>query len=139
MTDKEVEALIWAEIDKRDIRLCDMIGDRHVDPDPANTRQAASERVRPNRFKATDEAGRMQELLCRGEYHPLNGMPALKVSLQDLFRFWWNRCIVREYFVEDMLAEIYEYFVERMKPRRRARQMRLAVDFGKLAPDTLPN
>ena len=139
MTDKEIEALVWAEIQKRGITLHDMIGDHYIDPDPDNTKQSAGDRARPNRFVATDEASRLQELLCRGEYQPLNDLPVLKVSFQDLFRFWWNRCITREYFVEDVLGEIFQYFVEQMKPGEKTPHMRMRVNFKQLKFDEIPN
>ena len=66
MTDNEIEALVWAEIENRDICLEDMMVGDYIDPDPDNTRQSAGERARFNRFKATGEASRLQELLCRG-------------------------------------------------------------------------
>ena len=139
MKDHEIEALIWGEIRKRDICLEDMLGGRYIDPDPENTRQPESQRARFNRFKATDETSRLQELLCRGEYHPLDDLPVLKVSFQDLLRFWWNRCIVREYFVEDVMAEIFQYFVERMRPTEKTSRMRLSVNFKQLDLESLPN
>ena len=139
MTDKEIEALVWAEIEKRGVCLQDMIGDKFIDPASDNTKQPAGKRARPNRFTATDEAGRLQELLCRGEYQPLEDLPVLKVSFQDLFRFWWNRCIVREYFVEDVLAEIFQYFTEQMRPSERHPRMCLKINFKQLKFDELPN
>ena len=139
MTDKEIEALVWAEIEKRGITLHDMIGDHYIDPDPDNTKQSAGDRARFNRFKAIGEASRLQELLCRGRYHPLDDLPPLKVSFQDLVRFWWNRCIVREYFVEEVLGEVFQYFTEQMKPADKTPQMRLAVNFKQINFDDIPN
>ena len=60
MTDNEIEALVWAEIEKRDICLEDMIGGNYIDPDPENTRQSAGDRARFNRFKAIGEASRLR-------------------------------------------------------------------------------
>ena len=139
MTDNEIEALVWAEIEKRDICLEDMIGGDYIDPDPDNTRQASGERARFNRFKAIGEASRLQELLCRGRYRPLDDFPPLKVSFQDLVRFWWNRCIVREYFVEEVLGEVFQYFTEQMKPVAKTPQMSLAVNFKQINIDDIPN
>jgi len=140
MTDKEIEALILAEIEKRGITLHDMIGDHYIDPEPENTEQPAGDRARPNRFTATDEAGRLQELLCCGEYRPLDDLPVLKVPFQDLSRFWWNRCIVREYFVADVMAEIFHHFTEQMRPSlSKPARMSLKVNFKQLKFDELPN
>jgi hypothetical protein len=39
---------------------------------------------------------RMKELLCVGKYSEWDAYPPLKITLQDLFRFWWNRCVEQE-------------------------------------------
>ena len=133
MTDEKIEQLIWDELRKRKITLYDMIGADYIDPDPEGKTKSRSQRYRRNRFMETFSEHRMKELLCAEEYNPYNDSPALKVSLQDLFRFWWNNCIVKEYVVENILQDIFEYFADQMKPGPDASdQMDLTLDFAKL-------
>ena len=58
----------------------------------------------------------MQELLCVEKYCPYSYLPPLKVSLQELFRFWWNRCVEQDMVVEEILDDIFSYFTELMRP-----------------------
>ena len=134
MTDEQIEQLIWDELRKRKITLYDMIGGDYIDPDPDDKAKSNNQRFRRNRFKETLSEHRMKELLCAKEYNPYNDAPALKISLQDLFRFWWNNCIVKEYVVEEILQDIFEYFADQMKPAPPASdQMDLTLDFEHLS------
>ena len=49
----------------------------------------------------------MKELLCVGKYSEWDDYSALKITFQDLFRFWWNRC-VQEYLLDEILEEMFE-------------------------------
>ena len=129
MTDKQIEQLIWNELRKKKVTLNDMLGGDYIDPDPDDKSKLSNQRYRRNRFKETFNEHRMKELICVGEYSPYNDMPPLKVSLQDLFRFWWNNCIVKELFVEEILGDIFEYFADQMKPIKESDQMDLRLDF----------
>ncbi len=83
--------------------------------------------------QAVSGSGRMKELLCVGKYNEWDDYPPLKIPLQDLFRFWWNRCVVQEYVVDDVLEEIFDYFTEKMRPtQKEEEQMGLALDLDKL-------
>jgi len=93
MTDDKIEKLIWDEFQKRDVIYQDMIGlpNCGVDSNPEDKASPKNQRVRSNRFKEFLGGQRMKELLCVGEYNPYENYPPLKLSFQDLFRFWWNR------------------------------------------------
>ena len=109
MTDDQVEKLIWKEIKKRQITIHDMIGlpNHGVDPNPEDKTTPRSEKIRSNRFQSFLGCERMKELLCVGKYDEWNSYPPLKIPVQDLFRFWWNRCVVQEYVVGEVLEDIF--------------------------------
>ena len=133
MTDKQIEQLIWNELRKKKVTLYDMTGMDYIDPDPEDKTKLSNQRFRRNRFMETFGEHRMKELLCVGEYNPYNDMPLLKVSLQDLFRFWWNNCITKELVVEEILGDIFEYFADQMKPMRESDEMDLTLDFEQVS------
>ena len=115
MTDDQVEKLIWGELRKRDVTFYDMIGlpNYGVAPNPEDKTNPSSVRSRKNRFKEPFGSGRMKELLCVGKYNPYDDSTPLKITLQDLFRFWWNHCVEKELVVEEILEDIY--FSEKMR------------------------
>ncbi len=133
MTDDEVEAVIWKEIRKRRIAFQDMIGlpDHGVDPNPEDrVTPRCAKGIRSNRFHAFMGSGRMKELLCVGKYNEWDDYPPLKISLQDLFRFWWNRCVEKALVADEILEDIFEYFTEKMRPPQEERkEMKLTLDF----------
>jgi len=129
MTDQQIEKLIWKEIRKRKVLLQDMIGGEFIDPDTEDKTNLSNQDYRRNRFKETFSEHRMKELLCLGEYSPYDDMPLLKICFQDLFRFWWNRCISKELFADEVLGEIFDYFADQMKPVDAPGQMDVALDF----------
>ena len=133
MTDNQIEKLIWKEIRKKKVTLYDMIGMDYIDPDPKDKTKLSNQRFRRNRFRETFSEHRMKELICVGEYNPYNDMPLLKVSLQDLFRFWWNNCITKELVVEEILGDIFEYFADQMKPVMESDEMDLTLDFDQVS------
>jgi hypothetical protein len=116
MTDKEVETLIWRTLQKNGITFNDMIGVSNYVEDTDSITLEELGNTRCNRFKEYSGAGRMKEILRRGKNNHYNDYPPLKVSLQDLFAFWWHRCIDRETFIEEVLEDIYDYFTEGMRP-----------------------
>ena len=136
MTDDQVERLIWKEIKKRDITIHDMIGlpGHGVDPNPEDHVTPRCEKgIRSNRFKRSLGADRMKELLCIGKYSEWDSYPPLKIPLQDLFRFWWNRCVQQEEVADEILEEIYDYFTEKMRPpREKEPEIDLTLDFDQL-------
>ena len=132
MTDNQIEKLILKEIRKRKVSLQDMIGGEFIDPDPDDKTNLSNQQYRRNRFKETFSELRMKELLCVGEYNLYNDMPLLKICFQDLFRFWWNRCISKELFTDEVLGEIFDYFADQMKPVDTPDQMDVALDFNQL-------
>ena len=129
MTDNQIEKFIWDEIEKKKITLYDMIGGEFIDPDTQDKTNLSNQDYRRNRFKETFSEHRMKELLCVGEYNPYDDMPLLKVDFQDLFRFWWNRCISKELFADEVLGEVFDYFADQMKPVDAPRQMELRLNF----------
>jgi hypothetical protein len=137
MTDDQVLKLIMKELKKRDITFYDMIGtpDHGVDPDPEDKATPACEKgIRNNRFEAMLGTGRMKELLCVGKFNEWDDYPPLKVPFQDLFRFWWNRCVVKEYVLDDVLGDIYDFLIELLRPPREKEEeeMDLTLDFDQI-------
>ncbi len=132
MTDDQIEKIIWDELRKKEITLHDMIGGENIDPDPDDKTTLSNQRARRNRFSELFSEDRMKELLCFSEYNQYNDMPLLKVDFQDLFRFWWNRCISKELFADEVLGEIFDYFADQMKPADASHQMDVALDFNQL-------
>jgi hypothetical protein len=137
MTDEQVERLIWKEIKKRDITIHDMIGlpGHGVDEHPEDKITPICEKgIRSNRFQSFMGCERMKELLCVGKFSEWDDHPPLKIPFQDLFRFWWNRCVDQGFLVDEILEDIFEFFTEKMRPpQKREPQMDLALDFGQLS------
>ena len=132
MTDEQIEQLIWGELKKRDITFHDMIGlvNENIDPDPQDKTMPSNKRARINRFNGDFGSERMQELLCVGKYCPYNYLPPLRVSFQDLFRFWWNRCVEQDLVIEEILDDIFSYFTELMRPaEKEEKEMDRTLDF----------
>ena len=135
MTDEQIEQLIRDEVKKRNISFYDMIGlvNENIDPDPQDKTMASNKRARINRFSGLFGSERMQELLCVGEYCPYNYLPPLKVSLQDLFRFWWNRCVEQDLVIEEILDDIFSYFTELMRPaEKKEKEKGMTLDFAQV-------
>ena len=138
MTDEKIEELIWVELKKRDVTFYDMISlpDYGVDPNPEGKDRDRNQRIRHNRFNDILGSARMKELLCEGEYNPYDYYPSLKIPLQDLFCFWWNRCVEKEAVVDEILEDIFDYFTDQMRPPEMEKEsMDLIVDFGQLQMD----
>ncbi len=136
MTDDQIEKLIWKELKKRDVCFNDMIGmpGHGVDPDPEDKITEKNQRVRQNRFTQTFGSERIKELLCKEKYNPYDTYPPLKIQFQDLFRFWWNRCIEKDLFLDEVLEDIFTYFTEQMRPPQEEKeQMDLTIDFEQLS------
>jgi len=136
MTDEQVERLIWKEIKRKAITIHDMIGmpGHGIDEHPEDKVTPPCEKgIRSNRFQSFMGSERMKELLCVGKYSEWDEYVSLKVSLQYLFRFWWNRCVQQEYVVDQVLEDIYEFFTEKMRPAPKEEpQMDLTLDFDQL-------
>ena len=136
MTDNQVERLIWDEFKKRDVIFYDMIGlpNCGVDPNPEDNTAPSTQRTRLNRFNETFGSERMKEILSVGEYDPYHDYPRLKIPLQDLFRFWWNRCIEQHLFVDEILEDIFTYFTEQMRPPEKEKEgLDLTIDFDRIS------
>jgi hypothetical protein len=133
MTDDQVEKLIWKEIKKRDITIHDMIGlpGHGVDEHPEDkTTGLCDKGIRSNRFQSFMGCDRMKELLCVGKYSEWDSYPPLKIPFQDLFRFWWNRCVQQEEVADEILENIYEFFSEKMRPPQKEEpHMDLTLNF----------
>jgi hypothetical protein len=132
MKDDQVEKTIQREIKKRGITLYDMLGlpGHGVNPNPEDKITPPADKVRSNRFQSAMGCDRMKELLCTGEYSEWDPNPPLKIPLQDLFRFWWNRCVDKELVVDEILEDIYGYFTDLMRPAQpETPQMDLKLDF----------
>jgi hypothetical protein len=136
MTDDQIERLIWKEIKKRDITIHDMISppNHGVDPNPEDKITPPCEKgIRSNRFQSFMGCERMKELLCVGNYSEWDDYPPLKIPLQDLFRFWWNRCVEQEFVVDEILEDIFGYFTEKMRPpQEEPEQIDLTMEFDQL-------
>jgi hypothetical protein len=137
MTDEQVERLIWKEIKKRGIKIHDMIGlpGHGVDEHPEDKTTGLCEKgIRSNRFQSFMGCDRIKELLCVRKYSEWDSYPPLKIPFQDLFRFWWNRCVQQEYVVDDVLEEIFEFFTALMQPPQKEEpQMDLTLDFEEIS------
>jgi len=133
MTDEQVEKLLWKEIKKRDITIHDMIGlpGHGVDEHPEDKITPISEKgIRSNRFQSFMGSGRMKELLCVGKYSEWDSYPPLKIPFQDLFRFWWDRCVQQEEVADEILEDIFTFFTALMQPPQKEEpQMDLTLDF----------
>jgi len=139
MKDEVIEKLIRNELKKRDVTFYDMIGlpNCGVDPNPEDKTGDRNQRIRHNRFKDILVSERMKDLLCVGKYNPYECYPLLKIPLQDLFRFWWNRCIEKEALIDEILEDIYGYFTDQMRsPEKEKESMDLAVDFNQMSLST---
>lgn len=130
MTDEQIEKFIHNELKKKKVTFYDLVGLRHIDPDPDDKKTVANQRLRLNRFNGLFGSQRMMELLSVREYNPYDCLPPLKISLQDLFRFWWNRCVERDQVVADILEDIFTYFTEQMRPpKKKKKVLNLRLDF----------
>jgi hypothetical protein len=116
MTQSRVEKTIWQEIRKRDITFYDMIGVSNYVDDSNDKNITGIQDTRRNRFKQTMGSERLKEILCLGEKKQFDDYPPFKVPLQDLFEFWWDKCIDRHAFVDEILEDIYDHFTEQMRP-----------------------
>ena len=135
MTDEQIQELIRDELKKRDVTFYDMISlpDYGVDPNPEDKDRDRNQRRRHNRFNDILGSARMKEVLCKGKYNPYDYDPPLKIPLQDLFSFWWNRCVEKEAVVDEILEDIFDYFTDQMRsPEKKKEEMDLVVDFGTL-------
>ena len=138
MTDDQIQKLVMKEIRKRDITYYDMVGmpGHGVDPNPEDKLTPPCEKgIRSNRFTTFFGSERMKELLCVGKYDPYESMLTLKVSFQDLFRFWWNRCVEKELVVDEVLEDIYEHLKSLMTPPDKLpkqEEMEVNIDFDQL-------
>ncbi len=135
MTDEQIEELIWDELKRRGVIFQDMIGmpGYGVDPHPDDKTTLSNRRSRSNRFTETFGSARMKELLCKGEYNPYDYHPPLKIPFQDLFRFWWSRCIEQHLFIDEVLEDIFSYFTEEMRPPEKEKeQMDMTLDLDQL-------
>jgi len=135
MTDDQIEKLVWRELRKRKVLYYDMIGMPHcgVDPNPEDKITPPCEKgIRSNRFQSYMGCDRMKELLSVGKYDEWHD-PPLKVPFQELFRFWWNRCVSQEKVADEILEDIYDYFTARMlPPQQEEPQMDLTIDFHQM-------
>lgn len=139
-TDDQIEKFIFSEIKRKGITFNDMISIMGaVDPDPDNKETDSRDRARTNRFTSLSEDARMMELLADVDCRYLDHFPPLRISLQDLFRFWWNRCVDQGLVVEMLMEDIFSYFMEKMRPvAEEPEQLDMTVDFSKL-PLSLKN
>jgi len=137
MTDEQIENLIRNELKKRNVIFYDMIGlpNHGVDPNPEDkVTPSCEKRIRSNRFQSYMGCDRMKELLCVGEYNPYNDYPRLEIPSQDLFRFWWNRCIEQHLFADEILEGIFNYFTEKMRPPEKEEEgLDLTIDFDQMS------
>ena len=136
MTDEQVEKLILKEIRKKDITYYDMKGlpNCGVDTNPEDKTTPLSDKgTRSNRFQSFFGSGRMKELLSVGQYNPYSDSIPLKISFQDLFRFWWNRCVEQELVVDEVLEDIFDYLTSLMAPpANQEEKMDMAPDFDRM-------
>lgn len=137
MTDDQVEKLILKELKKRCVTYWDMkFGPGHgIDENPDDHITPLCEKgIRSNRFETAMGCDRMKELLCKGKYSPYDETIQLKISFQDLFRFWWNRCVIQEYVIEDVLEDMFEHFTELLAPpKKKEEEPDVTIDFEQIS------
>lgn len=136
MTDDQVQRAVWREIKRRGITFNDMISPANhgVDPNPEDEYEGNMKRVRPNRFKEDLGSERIKEILCHGRYNPYDPYPPLKIPFNDLFRFWWNQCVEKELVVDEVLGDIYDFFLEEMRPKQAEDlEMDIALNFDQIS------
>ena len=134
MTDDQIEEFIYSEIKRKGITFYDMIGGvGGVEPAPNNKKTDTHKCVRANRFSSLSEDTRMLELLADMDSTYLDHFPPFRIPLQDLFRFWWNRCVEKTLAVEMILEDVFIYFREEMRPpAEEPEQLDMSVDFEQL-------
>ena len=133
MTNDQIEAFIYNEIKKKDITFKDMITTTGaVNPSPDN-KETDKRDLRANRFSSLSEFTRMLELLTGTDCTYLDYIPPLKITLQDLFRFWYSRCVDKTLVVEMILEDVFSYFREEMRPpAEEPAQLDMSLDFEHL-------
>ena len=128
MTDKQIIRLIDKAMKEKGITLQDMIGGSYIDPeqkidDPYGNPKTA----RPNKFASDSWSERFTELICEESYGPYANYHTLKISHQDLIRFWWNNCIDIEEMLEDIFEDIFCYFKDKMLPKEEEVKIDLSI------------
>jgi len=130
MNDREIERMILKEIKNRGITWLDMVGGRSISYDVDHQRV-----VRNNMFEAESWPDRLIELIGVGEYDQHAEHYVMRVSIQDLMRFWWNNCISREDMVDDILEDIYTHFKDMLLPEEEVKPgPDYDVDFSRVIP-----
>jgi len=133
MTDKQIVKLIESLIKEKGITLQDMIGDDYIDPEQKiDDSYGNPETSRWNRFKADSWSDRLVELICEEEYNSYADYHRLKITIQDLIRFWWNNCIDREEMLEDIFEDVFCYFKDKMLPEREEPKINLTIKTDEL-------
>ena len=113
-----------------------MIGDHYVDPEQAiDAPHGNRETSRWNKFKSQSWADRFIELISEREEEQYPDYHIIKVPFKDLMRFWWNRCIDKEYMLETIFEDIYCYFKDKMIPVTETKKINPKPDFSQLQPD----
>lgn len=128
MTDKQVEKLILREIKKRGATWQDMVGGRCVSHEINHQRI-----VRDNVFVSELWSARLLELVSDGDYDPMAEYHPIRISIQDLMQFWWNRCVCHEYMIDEILEDIFVYFKDKMTPEKKEEpRPHYDLDFSKV-------
>jgi len=131
MTDDRITALIFAEIEKRGITWRDMVGGKSISFD------AGHERVfKVNAFKSEHWSNRLIELICEGAYDPDDDTHALRVSIEDLMRFWWNNCIDQADMLDGILEDVFMYFKDKLLPKVEPTVIQYDVNFLRVIPES---
>jgi hypothetical protein len=131
MTDDQIEALILNEIKKHGITWQDMIGGRSISYEHNHNRVC-----RNNLFKAEAWSNRLIELICEGDYDSFAECHVLRVSIQDLMRFWWNNIICQDDMLDEILEDIFIYFKDKLLPKKELEPaVGYDVDFYKVIQD----
>lgn len=128
MTDKQIEKLIGNLIKEKEITLQDMIGGKCIDPEKkSNGAYGNPKTYRWNRFESESWSDRFVELICEERYNPYKSYYHLKISIQDLIRFWWNNCISKEDMLDLIFEDIFCYFKNKMIPEQKEPEIDLSI------------
>lgn len=128
MTPKKIDQLVMRTIKKEGITLQDMNGAKYINP----SADGDPNKARWNKFKESSWADRTVELMAFVEKHL-----GEKITLQDIFRFWWNHFVDYDSVIEEALEDIFIHFKDKLLPPKE-KDHDMMVDFDEFnLPETI--
>lgn len=108
MTPKKMDKIIMETIKKEGITLQDINGGKYINP----SEDGDPEKARWNKFKEPSWSDRMIELMAFVEENT-----GERITLQDVFRYWWNTLVAHEEVIEEALEEVFSHFKDKLLPK----------------------